>query len=232
MQPRTPLEHAWDQDYAVALDIAHEQNSARIALLPLYLTILAARDGDSNAFSSLVQQYYAAASRVARQILLSESAAADAVQEALIKAHRAMYRFQDGNFRSWFLRIVANACYDELRLQKRRRTVSLDELTEESNGEQPPAIDSSRLSPMTEDPEEMAIHNEGMQSLFVMIGELPIWQRNVVLLIDVHGHDYGETASLLQVPVGTVKSRLHRARGALRDRLVSGGSVTFTRQLV
>ena len=92
----------------------------------------AARAGDDRAFGSLVENYRAAAERVAQQILRTEDGAADAVQEALIKAHRAMGRFQDGNFRSWFLRIVTNTCYDHLRRQKRRAATSLDELTEQA----------------------------------------------------------------------------------------------------
>lgn len=231
MQPQSALGHAWDQDYAVALDITHDQNGAHSVVSPLQLTIMAARDGDSNAFSSLAQQYYAPASRIARQILQSETAAADAVQEALVKAHQAMYRYQDGNFRSWLLRIVTNTCYDELRRQKRRRTLSLDELTEETQGERPLAVASTSPSHIAEDPENVVLHNENMQYLLVTIDELPAWQRNVVLLVDVHGYDYAEVAEFLQVPMGTVKSRLHRARSVLRDRLVSVGYVTPTHQL-
>ena len=81
----------------------------------------AARAGDDRAFGNLIEVYRSTAERLAQQILHTEEAAADAVQEALIKAHRAMGRFQDGNFRSWFLRIVTNTCYDHLRRQKRRQ---------------------------------------------------------------------------------------------------------------
>ena len=220
MQPHFAQEHAWEKDYAVALDMWHGQSNARAVAVPLDMAINAARDGDPAAFSTLAQHYYNAAVRLAQQILLTEEAAADAVQDALIKAHRAMHRFQDGNFRSWLLRIVTNTCYDHLRRQKRRATISLDELTEMTNGEAHFPMDAL-ASPHVEDPEQLAVHNEGMGILLAAIDELPTWHRNVILLVDVHGYDYGEAAQLLRVPLGTVKSRLSRARSALRDRLVA-----------
>lgn len=181
----------------------------------------AARCGDELAFGRLIDLYRAAAERLAQQILHTEEAAADAVQEALIKAHRAMARFQDGNFRSWFLRIVTNTCYDHLRRQKRRAAVSLDELFEQSGADNMPAAAIAG-----EDPESMAIQNESMRVLLAAIDDMPPWHRNVVMLVDVQGYDYGEAAAILDLPLGTVKSRLSRARSALRDHLVSSGVVT------
>lgn len=225
MQTRFGQEHAWEHEYAVELDTWHGQSNARAAAIPLDLAIGAARDGDPNAFSILAQQYYAAAVRIARQILLTEDAAADAVQEALIKAHRAMPRFQDGNFRSWLLRIVTNTCYDHLRHQKRRAAVSLDELTEEMNGETVFRFEPLGMSERGDDPEQAAVQNESLSALLATIEDLPVWHRNVILLVDVHGYDYGEAAELLQVPLGTVKSRLSRARSALRNQLVANGLI-------
>ena len=199
-------------------------SGARVAALPMDQVIHAARSGDSSAFDQLVEQYWAAAIRVAQQILRTEDGAADAVQEAVIKAHRAMHRFQDGNFRSWLLRIVTNTCYDHLRRQKRRNSVSLDELTEEHHLDLP--LQSTPLmGEVAADPEQVAVQNETMQMLLDTIDELPAWHRNVILLVDVHGYDYGEAAELLRVPLGTVKSRLSRARSALRDRLTERGVV-------
>ena len=187
-----------------------------VAAADLNRTIQAARLGDESAFSALVHQYQAAAERVAQHILRTEEAAADAVQDALIKAHRAMPRFKDGNFRSWLLRIVTNTCYDHLRRQKRRMALSLDELVDE-NGLELPATGKETVI----NPETVTIHSESMDLLLAKIDELPHWHRNVVLLIDVHGYDYAETATMLELPLGTVKSRLSRARSALRDSLVA-----------
>jgi RNA polymerase sigma-70 factor (ECF subfamily) len=182
--------------------------------------IQAARLGDEWAFGSLVEQYRTGAERLAQQILRTEEAAADAVQEALIKAYRAMPRFQDGNFRSWFMRIVTNTCYDHLRRQKRRAAVSLDDSVDWSHSDVP----ASMLANIT-NPETVALQNESMTCLLRAIDELPHWHRSVVLLVDVHGYDYNEAAELLGLPLGTIKSRLSRARSTLRDTLVQGGLV-------
>lgn len=182
----------------------------------------AAQLGDDRAFSSLVSHYRQFADRVATQILRTEEAAADAVQEAMIKVHRALPRFQEGNFRSWLLRIVTNTCYDHLRRQKRRRAVSLDELAEGNEAETALGL---RATDEIENPETVALQRESMHLLMSAIDELPLWHRNVILLIDVHGFDYEEAAVQLGVPLGTVKSRLNRGRIALRDRLVRDGLV-------
>lgn len=183
-------------------------------------TVQAARMGDDVAFGRLIDLYRSAAERLAQQILRTEEAADDAVQEAMIKAHRAMARFQDGNFRSWFLRIVTNTCYDHLRRQKRRNAVSLDELTEEAGADYPVAAGGADA-----DPEASAVHNDQMRLLLHAIDALPDYHRNVVILVDVQGYDYNEASALLRLPLGTVKSRLSRARAALRDELVRTGIV-------
>lgn len=183
--------------------------------LPLDQILNAARLGDANAFNRLIDRYSSAALRLAEQILRTEEAAADAVQEALIKAYGAMSRFEDGNFRSWLLRIVANTCYDHLRRQKRRRTLSLDEMIDNAGA------DFSLASELhTENPEQTVMQRETMRLILNAIEELPVWHRSVVLMIDVQGYDYAEAAAMLKLPLGTVKSRLSRARAALRDRLV------------
>jgi RNA polymerase sigma-70 factor, ECF subfamily len=182
--------------------------------------VQAARLGDEGAFALLVEQYRTAAERLAQQILRTEEAAADAVQEALIKAYRAMPRFQEGNFRSWLLRIVTNTCYDHLRRQKRRSAVSLDEAAEWAPVELP-----SHLLAEAENPETVALQQESLRLLLKAIDDLPTWHRNVVVLVDVHGYDYNEAAELLGLPLGTVKSRLSRARSALRDSLLDAGVV-------
>ena len=181
----------------------------------LQSAIQAARLGDDSAFATLVAQYQSTAQRVAQHILRTEEAAADAVQDALIKAHRAMPRFQEGNFRSWLLRIVTNTCYDHLRRQRRRAAVSLDELIDDT-GLEIAADKDEEVS----DPAFVTMQQESMEIILGEIDKLPSWHRNVVLLIDVHGYDYAEAAEMLDLPLGTVKSRLSRARSALRDALV------------
>jgi RNA polymerase sigma-70 factor (ECF subfamily) len=187
--------------------------------------IQAARGGDDHAFGELVGYYQATAQRVAHQILRTEEAAADAVQDALIKVHRALPRFQDGNFRSWLLRIVTNTCYDYLRSQRRRATVSIDDLTENSDTEFP-----GLKADEQQNPEALVTERESFRLLLDAIQQLPTWHRDVVLLIDVHGYDYTEASTMLNLPLGTVKSRLSRARAALRDELVQRGVVAASPQ--
>lgn len=182
--------------------------------LEMTATIHAARAGDESAFCQLCDTYRATAERVARHILRTEEAAADAVQDALIKVYKAIPNFEDGNFRAWLLRIVTNTCYDHLRRQKRRPAISLDALLEESYTEMPDTRSSH-------DPERMILRREQREFLRGVINELSPWHKEVVVLVDVMGYDYSEAAALLGLPLGTVKSRLSRARANLRDRLTA-----------
>src|SRR5688572_3546501 len=208
-------------EIALSVDWSIESSSGfGAAIMEMPELIQAARGGDDHAFNHLISQYQAAAQRLAQQILRTEEAAADAVQDALIKVHRALPRFQDGNFRSWLLRIVTNTCYDYLRSQRRRSTVSLDDLTEPSGAEFP-QLRADEL----QNPEMLVTQQESLQFLLHAIDQLPNWHRDVVMLIDVHGYDYTEAAEMLGLPLGTVKSRLSRARSALRDQLIKAGFV-------
>jgi RNA polymerase sigma-70 factor (ECF subfamily) len=225
MQERFAHHNAWEADIIYATDVWRLGYTPTPSTFSLTQIIDAARLGDSTAFTLLVQQYKAAADRIAQQILRTEDAAADAVQEALIKAHRAMHRFEDGNFRSWLLRIVTNTCYDHLRRQKRRGALSLDELMDEAHSDSPYVFEEA-AEQHRDDPERIAVENETMQLMLAAIDRLPVWHRTVVLLVDVHGYDYNEAAEILCIPLGTVKSRLSRARSALRDELMKSGVVT------
>ena len=196
-------------------------NGVGTAVMEMPDLIQAAQGGDDLAFNHLISHYQAAAQRLAQQILRTEEAAADAVQDALIKVHRALPRFQDGNFRSWLLRIVTNTCYDYLRSQRRRSTVSLEDLTDPSGAEFPQLRADEQ-----QNPEMLVTQQESLQFLLQAIEQLPNWHRDVVLLVDVHGYDYTEASEMLGLPLGTVKSRLSRARSALRDQLIKAGFVT------
>lgn len=187
------------------------------------MLIRAARRGDEAAFNNLVAYYQSAAERVAQHILHTEEAAADAVQEAFMKVYKAMKRFKDGNFRSWLMRIVTNTCYDHLRREKRRAALSLDELTEQSKADVAIQTSFYQSQIFAADPERQAICKETMDNLLAAIDKLPPWHQHVVLLIDVHGYDYAEAAEMLCLPLGTIKSRLSRARSALRQELVQMG---------
>ena len=180
--------------------------------------IHAAQAGDQCAFGVLMMHYRPLAKRIAQQILRTHEMAEDAVQEAMIKVYRALPGFTEGNFRSWLLRIVTNTCYDHLRRQKRRRALSLDEMMEGRCDGDSFSTDGF-LSDGAGDLVDGVIRDETLTELMAAIDGLPGWHRSAVILIDVHGYDYEAAAVMAGVPLGTMKSRLNRARNALRKQL-------------
>jgi RNA polymerase sigma-70 factor (ECF subfamily) len=175
--------------------------------------IAAAQQGDTTAFNQLVLQYQDLAYTVAYRIVSDPDAAADAAQEAFISAHRGLSRFRGGSFRAWLMRIVTNACYDELRRRKRRPQSPLEALYGDES------MPSSSRDSQPESPEQHVERQELDQLLQGGIDLLPDDQRLVLVLSDVQDFNYQEVADILGVPKGTVKSRLHRARARLRDYL-------------
>jgi RNA polymerase sigma-70 factor (ECF subfamily) len=151
-------------------------------------------------------------------------AAADAAQQAFLSAYRHLGEMRGEAFRPWLLRIVANACLDELRRRKRRPAVSLEDLTEgEDNapGEESLAI----LADPADGPEAAAVKSDLRRALEDCLSRLPDEQRATVLMVDVHAQDYADAAHALGVALGTVKSRVARARSDLRDCLRDKGEL-------
>ncbi len=174
--------------------------------------IQAAKRGELAAFNQLVLRYQEMAYNVAYRVLGDPEAAADATQDSFLKAYRALREFRGNAFKSWLLRIVTNTCYDQLRAQQRRPTTSLEDL----------AVDpehASRLVQREADPEEYALRGELGALIQVGIQSLPEEQRITLVLADIEGFSYQEIAEITGVQLGTVKSRLSRARLHLRDFL-------------
>jgi RNA polymerase sigma-70 factor (ECF subfamily) len=172
-----------------------------------------AQSGDVQAFNTLVLHYQDRVYNLAYRIMGEPGAAADATQEAFISAYKSLGRFRGGSFKSWLLRIVTNACYDELRYRKRRPQSSLDEITEEN--------ESSALlhSEKTLGPEAHQQRAELVSAIELCLDDLPEDQRAATVLCDVEGYDYSEIAEIMSTSLGTVKSRISRARSKLRDCL-------------
>jgi len=167
--------------------------------------------GDLESFNSLVLAYQNLIYNVALRILGERFAADDATQETFILAFRKLSAFRGGSFRSWLLRIVTNVCYDELRHRKRYPTSSLE--LQDDTGEQ---IESLKwMVDPGELPEERLERVDLARTIQACIDELPLEFRLVVILVDIQGLDYAETAEILSLPLGTVKSRLARARAKL-----------------
>lgn len=179
--------------------------------------IQGAKSGDLDAFNRLILNYQGLAFNVALRIMGDEPAAADATQEAFISAYRGLKRYRGGSFRAWLLRIVTNACYDELRRLKRRPAVSLDEITEQDA--------ALPVASPTEGPEAAAQRTELIRAIEdCLLGLAPEF-RAVAVLVDVQGFNYREVAASLGKPLGTVKSRLARARAKLRECLQEHGEL-------
>lgn len=177
--------------------------------------IRAAQSGDLEAFNGLVLHYQDFLFRIALNILRDEDAAGDAVQQALISAFRNLQSFRGGSLRSWLSRIVVNAAYDGLRREARSRTIPL-EFFDQDGEEMEPA---SWLADPGPSPEEQAETGELLDAIQASLQKLPEPYRLALQLVDVEGLSYEEAAAALDVPKGTVKSRLARARDALRQSL-------------
>ncbi len=178
----------------------------------------AARGGDVESFNSLVLRYQGLVYNLAYRTLSDAEDAADASQEAFFSAYRALASFRGGSFKSWLLRIVVNACYDALRRRQRRPTDSLEALLEQPSGEQV-------LPDPSAGPEPIALSAETAAAIQDGLARLSPDNRLAVVLCDVQGSSYEEAATVLDVPIGTVKSRLSRGRAQLRDFLASRGEL-------
>ena len=190
------------------LDPGHEPLSAPGGQLDATLLAAAGR-GDLSAFNDLVIRHqdflYALAVRTTRDRTLAE----DALQDSLLHAfdHARSYR-GEGNVRGWLVRIVLNACRDAQRWHGRRRADPLPE--------QPSELTGDRAG----DPHRALVRREQARLLEEALGRLVPEQRVALLLHAAHGFEYVEIAAATGVAMGTVKSRIHRGRLALRDLLV------------
>ncbi|MBI1794087.1 MAG: sigma-70 family RNA polymerase sigma factor [Chloroflexi bacterium] len=177
--------------------------------------ITSAQHGDLDAFNSLVIAYQDMLFNTALRIMGDNELAADATQDAFLSAFRSINSFRGGSFKAWLMRTVTNACYDELRRQKRRPTAPLERDT--SNGDE---MDSPHwLADKSMSPEQKVEAGELEHAIQHCLDALPNDFRTVVILADIQGFDYSEVAASTGVPLGTIKSRLARARLRLRECL-------------
>lgn len=174
--------------------------------------IAAARRGDLTAFNTLVLQFQDAVYSLAYRLMGDRDTAADAAQEAVIVAWRRLDSYRGGSFRAWLLRITANHCYDEFRRRKRAPSVSLEAMTGDDDSFLP-------IAASDETPEQAVQRAELQRAIQRCLMALPPDQRAVAVLSDIEGFDYQAIAGQVGAALGTVKSRLSRARAALRDCL-------------
>jgi RNA polymerase sigma-70 factor (ECF subfamily) len=177
--------------------------------------IQAARGGDLDSFNRLVLAYQDLVYNQAYRMIGEEESADDATQNAFISAYNHLGSFRGGSFKAWLLRIVTNACYDELRRRKRRPTIPLEPLDDAGEEVESP----SWIVDPADRPEEQVLRIELQNAIQHCLDKLPDDFRSAVVMVDVQGLDYSEAAESIGTPIGTIKSRLARARLRLRDCL-------------
>jgi RNA polymerase sigma-70 factor (ECF subfamily) len=166
--------------------------------------------GRLEAFNQLVTRHQDHLFALVYHLVPDRDQASDVVQEAFFSAYRNLASFRGGSVRGWLGRIAVNGALDLQRARRRRPSQPYPEFEDETW--QPPAEDD-------EEPETRALSAERSKVLARALGELPFEQRNCIVLFDVEGYDYAEIAAIMRVEVGTVKSRIHRGRLALRQAL-------------
>jgi RNA polymerase sigma-70 factor (ECF subfamily) len=190
----------------------------------------AARRGDLAAFNWLVLRYQTRVYNLCYRMLSDPDSAADATQEAFISAYKAIVRFKGEQFKTWLLRIATNACLDMLRSKKRRPSQPLythDPETDEDSVEPLPIAD---LDPSV-NPEASMLRAEVVAAIQAGLDTLPDDQKLALLLVDVQGLSYEEVSAITETSLGTVKSRINRARSKMRDYLRERGVMPSVEEL-
>ena len=172
-----------------------------------------AREGDARAFDRLVQEHYVLAYNTAYRMLGNPDQAEDATVEAFARAFRSLDRFRgESSFSTWLYRIVTNVCLDHLR-GPQQPTTSLDEGLGEDGAVPREVPDESQNPALT------ALTHRRQRAVHLALQDLSSEHRAVLVLYDLNGFSYEEVGAILGIPVGTVKSRLNRARHALKEEL-------------
>ncbi|MXX92959.1 MAG: RNA polymerase sigma factor [Chloroflexi bacterium] len=174
------------------------------------LLLTMAMGGDVDAFNRLVAIHQNAVYGFAMSLTRQHALADDVTQETFISAFHSISKMRGGNFRAWLLRIARNKAYDHFRRQNRRRESSVDE-------EDAPFL--ATLSDDNPSPHAVAVNSELREALEHCVGGLSDEHREVIVLIDVQGESYDDASAVCGVNIGTVKSRLNRARRRVRDCL-------------
>ncbi|MGI6225535.1 MAG: RNA polymerase sigma factor [Peptococcales bacterium] len=177
--------------------------------------ITRSQNGDIDAFEELVAKYERKVYAIAYRFMGNPEDASDLTQEAFFKAYQSLKGFrQEASFATWIARIVSNVCKDQLRKAKRTSQTSLDEEVWLEEG-----TVQKQLKDDGPTPEEHFERKELKNYLQGLIDNLNPEYKMVVVLRDIQGYSYEEIAQMLDCSLGTVKSRLNRARKALRDQI-------------
>lgn len=174
-----------------------------------------ATNGDLDAFNQLVLTHQDIVYNHVYHLLGDPDWAEDVTQESFIKAYQKMDDYRGGSFRAWMLRIATNASYDLYRRASRHPTQPLYPVNDDGEEVGSPAWLVDPASSV----EKTVQQKEDDEDLYRMLNELPLAHRSVILLVDVYEMEYAEVAEALHLPMGTVKSRLARARMQMKEKL-------------
>lgn len=181
------------------------------------LLVERAKRGDVAAFEQLIAQYEKKVYNLAYRLTGNHEDASDVAQEAFIRVYNSLPEFRgDSSFATWLYRIVNNVGMDELRKRKRQRVTSLDDTVTVEDGEM-----TRQLADHADGPEQALERVETQRAVQESISALDEEYRMVVVMCDLQGYSYNEIAETLGINLGTVKSRLHRARQALKEKFGS-----------
>lgn len=188
-----------------------EDSSLIVSILPENL----------DSFNAIVLKYQDSLFRAALYILDNEQSALDATQDAFISAYAKIAQFRGESLKAWLIRIVINKSYDIIRACKRHPVMSLEDLTVDWNEQMPKFPLHEEMSPSEH------VENHDLQfTIQNCLNRLPFHLRAILVLVDVEGLSYDEASNALNIPMGTVKSRLARARLKMRVLLKSSGVLT------
>lgn len=179
------------------------------------LLVAKSKKGDIIAFEELISGYEKKAYNIAYRMMGNEEDAKDMAQEAFIKIYKSIKNFrEESSFSTWLYRIVTNVCLDEIRKRKRNNTLPLEINIESDKGAAHIEIGADK-----ETPEDIFERIEKRQLILNAINSLNEDYKTVIVLRDIQGFGYEEIASMLSCSLGTIKSRINRARNALKDKL-------------
>jgi len=179
------------------------------------LLLKRAKKGDVDAFEQLIEKYQKKVYNIALKMLGNKEDAYDMSHEVFIRVYRSIDKFKEqASLSTWIYKITTNVCLDEIRRRKNRFTVSIDDDMELNDSKVKRQIEYDGPSP-----EIIVEENELREIINKSIQQLPEQYRVVTILRDIQGFSYEEIANILDVPQGTVKSRINRARAMLRDIL-------------
>ena len=174
-----------------------------------------ARDGDRSAFDQLVLKYEARAYQYAFRLTRDPEQAGDVVSDAFLRVYSALKNFRGQSaFSTWLYRIVTNCFLDRKKRDKDGNNVSLDSSVNIGDGEVERQYEDD-----SDGPAEIAERNARETAIQDALGSMPEYQRAMLIMYHVEGLSYEEISDALDLPIGTVKSRLNRARVALREQL-------------